>query len=102
MAFRTRITFKSGDGNRLDSVVDDIVSRAERKGVQLRGPHVEPVTKVSVPQYKGLPAQGTFEPWSYTVYTRFIEIVDHNEFVRTLTNEGFPDSLHVTVDVETI
>jgi len=100
MPFVTRLTLQSGDGDRLEAVVGDIKDRAERKGVELKGPHPEPPTRHSVPQYRGLPGDGTFDPWSYTVYTRVVEIVDHNEFAREVAEREFPDSIHISADIE--
>ena len=100
MPFVTRFTLKSGDGNRLEGVVEEIKRRATRKGAELRGPHAPPPTNHRVPQYKGMRDQGTFDAWGYTVYTRVLEVVDHNEFARELTECDYPDSVHVTVDVE--
>jgi ribosomal protein S10/uncharacterized membrane protein len=99
MPFVTRLTFRSGDGDRLDSVVSELKARAERKGVELRGPHAEPPSQYSVPQHRGI-GQGTFDPWQYTVYTRVLEVVDHNEFARQLAEREYPASIHVTADVE--
>jgi small subunit ribosomal protein S10 len=100
MPFITRLTLKSGDGDLLESVVSDIKERAERKGVQLKGPHPKPPTRHSVPQYRGLRDDGRFDPWEYTVYSRVIEIIDHNEFARTVAGEEYPDSIHIAADVE--
>lgn len=100
MPFVTRLTLSSGDGDRLESVVSDIKEQAERKGVELKGPHPKPPTRHSVPQYKGLRENGAFESWEYTVYTRIIEIVDHNEFAREITQRDYPDSIHITADIE--
>lgn len=100
MPFVTRLTLQSGDGDRLDSVVTDIKKRAERKGVQLKGPHPKPPTQFDVPQHKRLPGPGTFDSWHYTVYTREIEIIDHNEFARAVTERNYPDSIHLTADIE--
>lgn len=102
MPFVTRITFKSGDGNRLDDVVQEVTEQAQRKGVELRGPHAAPPDTYHVPQYKVVGRQDCFESWVYTVYTRVIEIVEHNEFAREVTEREYPDLLRVTVDVETI
>ncbi|PSP28269.1 30S ribosomal protein S10 [Halobacteriales archaeon QH_2_65_14] len=100
MPFVTRLTLKSGDGALLDSVVSDIKERAERKGVELKGPHPKPPDHYSVPQYKGLREDGHFDSWVYTVYTRVIEIVDHNEFARDVAQQEFPDRIHISADVE--
>jgi small subunit ribosomal protein S10 len=99
MPFLTRLTFSSGDVDRLDSVVSEVKTRAERKGVQLKGPHAEPPSTYNVPQHRGI-GQGTFDAWQYTVYTRVIEVVDHNEFARQVAGREYPDSIHLTADVE--
>lgn len=100
MPFVTRLILQSGDGDRLDAVVRDIKDRAERKGVELKGPHPKPPQRYSVPQYKGLPEQGIFSQWEYTVYRRVIEIVNHNEFAREITEQDYPDSIQITADIE--
>lgn len=100
MSFVTRLTYRSGDGDRLASTVERIKHRAERKGVQLKGPHAEPPTHHSVPQHKGMPGTGAFEPWQYTVYSRVIEVVDNTGFVRKLSEQEYHDSIHLTVEVD--
>lgn len=100
MPFVTRLTLQSGDGERLEAVADNIKERAERKGVQLKGPHADPPKHYRVPLYKGAPAQGTFDSWDYTVYRRVIEIVDHNEFAREIAEREYPDSIHLSADIE--
>lgn len=100
MPFVTRLTFQSGDGDRLASTVATIKRRAEQKGVELKGPHAEPPTQYSVPQHKGMPGTGEFEPWQYTVYSRVLEVINHNEFVRELTGRDYHDSIHVSVEVD--
>jgi ribosomal protein S10 len=100
MPFVTRLTLQSGDGELLDSVVTDIKERAERKGVELKGPHPKPPTRHSVPQYKDTTASDSFENWDYTVYTRNIEIIDHNEFARDVAEQGYPDRIYITADIE--
>ena len=100
MPFVTRLTLTSGDGDVLESVVSDIKTRAERKGVELKGPHPKPPTRYTVPMYKGLREDGTFEAWEYTVYTRTIEIIDHNEFAREVAEREYPASIHIAADIE--
>ncbi|MEF8936797.1 uS10/mL48 family ribosomal protein [Halobacteriaceae bacterium SHR40] len=100
MPFVTRLTLQSGDGELLDSVVSDIKDRAERKGVELKGPHPKPPSRHSVPQYKRVGVDETFESWDYTVYTRVIEIIDHNEFARNVAEQEFPPRIHITADIE--
>jgi len=100
MPFVTRLTLRSGDGDLLDSVVSDIKERAERKGVELKGPHPKPPIRHSVRQHKGVAGRGTFGAWEYTVYSRVIEIVDHNEFAREVAEQPYPDRIHITADIE--
>lgn len=100
MPFVTRLTLKSGDGERLESVVEDIKARAERKGVELKGPHPKPPDRQTVPLHKGCTDEEMFDTWEYTVYTRTIEIVDHNEFARDVTQGEYPDSIHIAADIE--
>lgn len=99
MPFVTRLTLRSGDSDSLESVVAELKSAAERKGVELRGPHARPPAHYRVPQHKTV-GGGRFDPWEYTVYTRLVEIVDHNEFAREAAERDYPDRVHVTADVE--
>lgn len=100
MPFVTRLTLQSGDGELLDSVVTEIKERAERKGVQLKGPHPKPPTRHSVPLYKSVGTDETFDSWEYTVYTRNIEIIDHNEFARDIAEQKYPPRIYITADIE--
>jgi ribosomal protein S10 len=100
MPFVTRLTLKSGDGDVLDSVVSDIKARAERKGVELKGPHPKPPTQQTVPLYKKQSGHEQFGSWEYTVYIRTIEIVDHNEFARDIAEREYPDSIYISADIE--
>jgi ribosomal protein S10 len=101
MPFVTKLALRSGDRPTLDDVVDDIKSRAERKGVELKGPHPQPPTELRVPLSKHLAAEGeTFGNWRYTVYTRTIEIVGHDEFARSVTERTYPDGVHVEAEIE--
>jgi ribosomal protein S10 len=100
MPFVTQLTLKSGDGDRLDAVVSDIKERAERKGVQLKGPHPKPPSKHGVSLHKGLPGEGTFDTWDYTVYTRLIEIVGYDEFARSVAEHDYPDQIHISADIQ--
>lgn len=102
MAFVTRLTFTSGDRRALESAVGDVKAAARRKGVQFKGPHARPPETVRVPQYKTVAADDAFEDWEYAVYTREVEIVGHEEFVRGITDEGFPAGIHVSVEVEQV
>jgi len=100
MPFVTRLTLKSGDGDLLDSVVTEIKERAERKGVQLKGPHPKPPNRHAVPQYKRVGHEESFSTWDYTVYTRVIEIIDHNQFARDVAEQEYPARIHITADIE--
>ena len=100
MPFVTRLTMKSGDGDLLESVASELKERAERKGVELKGPHADPPQRYSVAQYKGHPDQGEFDSWEYTVYQRTIEIVEHHEFAREVTERSYPDRIHLSADIE--
>jgi small subunit ribosomal protein S10 len=101
MPFVTKLTFKSGNRRLLDDVVDDIKERAARKGVELKGPHPRPPTDVRVPQARRVGAGGgEFDPWRYTVYTRTIEIVGHDEFARAVAGDDYPDRVHVEAEIE--
>lgn len=102
MPFVMKLTLASGDGEMLDAVVGDIKAAAERKGVELKGPHPKPPTQLRVPLYKRVGAgdEDTYEPWSYTVYTRTIEIIGHDDFARAVTEDTYPDRIHVTAEIE--
>jgi len=101
MPFVTKLTLKSGDRHSLDDVVDTIKESAARKGVELKGPHPHPPDEKNVPQLKGLVDEhAQFDSWSYTVYTRTIEIVGHDEFARSVAGREFPDGVHVSAEIE--
>jgi ribosomal protein S10 len=100
MPFVTKLRLQSGDVNSLDRVVTDIKETAERKGAELKGPHPMPPEHFRVPQHKRVDGGGTFAPWEYTVYTRTIEIVGHDEFARDVAERVYPDSVHVSAEIE--
>ncbi|MCL7418965.1 MAG: uS10/mL48 family ribosomal protein, partial [Halalkalicoccus sp.] len=75
---------------------------AERKGAELKGPHPSPPSDYRVPQSKRLDDGETFEPWSYTVYTRTIEIVGHDEVARGVMDRSLPAGVHLGVEVEQV
>jgi len=100
MPFVTTLRLQSGDADVLDAVVTDIKATAQRKGVELKGPHPKPPTRLRVPQHKRVEGGGTFPDWTYTVYTRTVEIVGHDEFARSVTEQDFPDRVHVTAEIE--
>ena len=100
MPFVTKLRLQSGDVDALDRVVTDIKETAARKGAELKGPHPKPPSRFRVPQHKRVGGTGTFAPWEYTVYTRTIEIVGHDEFARDVTEQSYPDSVHVAAEIE--
>ncbi|GAB3671547.1 30S ribosomal protein S10 [Halopiger thermotolerans] len=102
MTFVTRLTLQSGDRAALEGIVDDIKATAERKGAALKGPHSHPPEKLSVPQRCRLHADDDrrFSSWTYTVFTRELEIHGHDQFARDVAAREFPDSIHVEVEVE--
>ena len=101
MPFVTTLEFTSGDRQLLDDVVNDLKALAERKGVELKGPHPQPPTGISVPQSALLSADGpTFEDWHYTVYRRTIEVVGHDEFAGEVASETYPPRVHVKAEIE--
>lgn len=103
MPFITKLTLQSGDRHTLEDVVGDIKIRAERKGVELRGPNPEPLQEVSAPQHRLLhPDGGRFEDWTYPVYVRTITIVGHDAFARDVAGDDYPSSVHVEAEVEQV
>ncbi|WP_247731324.1 uS10/mL48 family ribosomal protein [Halovivax limisalsi] len=104
MTFVTGLTLQSGDRTALDGVVEDIKHTAERKGVALKGPHSHPPNHLHVPQYRRLCADDErhYDDWSYTVFTRELEIHGHQTFARNVAGRNFPDSVHIEVEVEQI
>lgn len=105
MTFVTKLTLQSGDRAALDALVADIETAAERKGADVKGPHPEPPETFRVPLGKRLSggdADG-FDPWEYTVYTRRMEVVGHDEVARAITHgTRFPASVHVEATVESV
>jgi len=103
MPFVTKLTFTSGDRRLLDDVVDGVKAAAERKGVELKGPHPQPPTDHRVPQSKRLAADGgSFEPWKYTAYTRIVEVHGHDDFARSVAGDDYPDRIHVEAEIEQV
>jgi small subunit ribosomal protein S10 len=101
MTFVTKLRFTSGDRHVLDDIAHDIKQTAQQKGVELKGPHSKPPKNVRVPQPKRLNTNTeTFTPWTYTVYTRTIHIVGHDDFARATAGRDFPDDIYVAVDVD--
>ena len=103
MPFVTKLELTSGDRGALDRVVDGIKESASRKGVEFGGPHSAQPTEVRAPQSKRLSTGGErFPDWTYTVYSRTIEIRGHDEFARSAAGGEFPAGVHVEVEVEQV
>ena len=103
MPFVTTLRLRSGDRARLDDVVADVRRTAERKGIELRGPHTSPTETHRVPLYRRLPAaEGRFPPWEYTVYERVFELTGHDESVRSIAGRDPPPGVHVEVSVDQV
>lgn len=101
MPFVTRLVLTSGDRGTLDAVVDGLKQAAERKGLDLRGPHTAPPATYTVPLYKR-PASAVerrYSDWSYTVYERVLEFTGHDETVRSLLGREVPRAVRRTVEV---
>lgn len=102
MTFVTELRLESGDRRALESVVEEIRSTAERKGAEFKGPHTPPPDSLSVPLYGRLENGDSVGNWDYTVYTRTVEIVGHDEFARSVATRSFPNQVHVEADVRAV
>jgi ribosomal protein S10 len=103
MPFVTTLSLSSGDRPALEDVVSDIKEAAERKGVEIKGPQTPPPERYVAPQPKRLGPDGKrFTDWSFSVYTRTMRIVGHDEFARAAAGREFPDGVHIEVDVEQV
>ena len=103
MTYRTKLRLQSGDRVVLEQTVKDIKQFVSRKGAQMKGPHPRPPETVSVPIPKRIDGlHGEFAPWTYTIYSRDIEIIGHDEVAKDVATRVFPASLYVTVEVENI
>lgn len=102
MTFVTTLRLESGDRAVLDRVVGEIRSITERKGAEMKGPHTRPPEKLSVPLYRSTTGHdgADFGRWSYTVYSRKIELVGHEQLARQITEWDFPPSVKVEVEVD--
>jgi ribosomal protein S10 len=100
MTFVTKLRFQSGDRAVLEDTVDGLKRMLERKGAECKGPHSSPPDHLRVPQYRRLAPGDEFSPWSYTVYSRRMEIHGNEHIVRDLARREFPQSLHVEIEVE--
>jgi ribosomal protein S10 len=100
MAFVTTLTFRSGDRAALESLVADVKRMVERKGAECKGPHSTPPERFSVPQYRTLTPGERFPDWTYTSYTRWLEIHGNDEVARRASGMDFPDHVRVEIDVD--
>lgn len=101
MPFVTTLTLRSGDRDALDGAVENIRSAAERKGLEITGPHTRPPDEYRVPLYQQLTrASDQFPSWDYAVYERVVTLGGHDEAVRGLAERDFPTAVHVAVDIE--
>jgi ribosomal protein S10 len=102
MTFVTTLRLESGDRTVLDRVVGNIRSITERKGAKMKGPHTTPPEKLSVTLYRSTTGDGDaeFGRWNYTVYSRTIELVGHEQLARQITEWDFPRSVKVEVEVD--
>ncbi|MFB6174249.1 MAG: 30S ribosomal protein S10 [Halobacteriales archaeon] len=102
MPFVTTLTLRSGDRTALEAAVEEIRTLAERKGIELKGPHTEPPRSVEAPLYRDLSGGGPMGTWGYTVYERRFELVGREEIARQIAGMGFPSSVRIEVDVDRI
>lgn len=102
MTFVTTLHLESGDRRALESVVEEIRETVERKGAEFKGPHTPPPEDRSVPLYGRLENGGEYERWSYTVYTRTVEIVGHDDLASSIATREFPDQVHIEADVRSV
>ncbi|MDQ2053577.1 MULTISPECIES: uS10/mL48 family ribosomal protein [Halobellus] len=100
MTFVTKLHFQSGNRYELESEVSELKSMLERKGAECKGPHADPPETVAVPQYRSLQPGDEFSSWSYTVYSRKLEIHGNDHIAREVGHMDFPESLHVEIEVE--
>jgi len=102
MTFVTTLRLESGDRAVLDRVVGEIRSTVERKGAEMKGPHTHPPEKLSVPLYRSTcgDEDGEFGRWSYTVYSRTIELLGHDDLARQIAGREFPPAVRVEVQVD--
>lgn len=100
MAFVTKLTFRSGDRAALESLVTEIKEMVERKGAECKGPHASPPERHSVPQYRRLQPGDRFPDWTYTTYTRRLEIHGNDDVARRVGHMEFPEHVHVGIEVD--
>jgi len=100
MPFVTTLRLRSGDRVALDDFVGELRANAERKGIELHGPHTSQPRTHRVPLYRGLDGRrGRFPPWEYTVYERVVELAGHDDAVRRIAGSQPPPGIHIEVSV---
>lgn len=104
MPFVTRLVLSSGDRGVLDDFVGEIKRAAERKGLDLRGPHTRPPETYQVPLFRRSPPSDRrrYPAWAYTVYERTLEFTGHDETVRSLVGGDVPDGVRRRVEVRQV
>ena len=102
MTVVTRISFRSGDRDLLDSVVGDIVETSRQKGAEFKGPHLDPPEDHEVALYRRLDGDPTneFDAWTYTVFQRRIVLRGYDDLAREFLERDYPDSVQVEAEVE--
>ncbi|WP_423751648.1 30S ribosomal protein S10 [Salinirarus marinus] len=100
MTFVTKLSFQSGDRAVLDDLVSDLKRAVERKGAECTGPHSAQPDHVRAPQYRNLAPGDEYSPWTYTVYSRRLEIHGNEAVARRIAQREFPESVHVEIEVD--
>ncbi|MFB6187175.1 MAG: 30S ribosomal protein S10 [Halobacteriaceae archaeon] len=102
MANKANITLKSGDKQTLERVVTNLKDQAQRKGIEVKGPHTDPPVEYQLPLFECLDASAAkyFDQWTYTVYSRRLQISGHNENLRDLLDQQFPESIKVELELD--
>jgi ribosomal protein S10 len=100
MTYVTKLSLQSGDRVALEETVSDLKTFLERKGAECRGPFNDPPDHLTVPQYRNLGPGEQFPSWSYSVYSRRLEIHGNDHIARQVGHREFPESLHVEIEVE--
>ncbi|MFB6122365.1 MAG: 30S ribosomal protein S10 [Haloferacaceae archaeon] len=100
MTFVTKLSFQSGDRAVLDDLVSDLKRAVERKGAECTGPHSDSPKHVRAPQYRTLSPGDEYASWTYTVYSRRLEIHGNEKVARHVVQGEFPESVHVEIEVD--
>ena len=102
MTIVTRLTFRSGDREALESVVEEVKQTCRRKGVELRGPHSDSPDTYRVPMYRRLDGDSAarYPTWRYAVFQRRMELHGHEDVARSILEWEFPESVRVEAAFE--